>query len=247
MIDEATVEKSLTKLLSKESGLFGHVRTWGMRKEPYEFIGYELSETFVPTLESMTDVQRKNLFSIMAYFEIHARPLKEILLVVQSKGDSVETIFHEIAWSHFMTIVMFGIIEVAVKISPSAITNKSGYLKKRESIQAFLSEHIPIEKQKDIAKRYYVEPSLSSKKSVNSFPEVIDHLWFEIRSGFIHDVGLQSKGLDWTAFGGGIGTEDDPITVHTDVPIAELLQITWQAVLTSYGYKGFLKPHNYKK
>jgi hypothetical protein len=246
-MDETTITKSLEKLLSKEGGLFGHVKTWGMQKEPYEFIGYELSEDFAPTLRVMTDVQRKNLFSIMTYFEIHSKPLKEILLVVQSKNNNIETIFHETAWSHFMTIVMFGMLEVAVKISPLAIKNEKGYLKKQESIRVFLLTHIALEKQKDIAKRYFIEPSLSLKKSVSSFSEVIDHLWSEIRSGFVHEAGLQSKGLDWTAFSGGVGTKEDPITVHTDVPMAELLKITWEVVLVSYGYKGHLRPHGYKK
>jgi hypothetical protein len=242
MIDEVTIAKKLKELLSRESGLFGHQRTWGMKKEPYEFIGYELSEEFVPTLELMTDIQRKNLFSIMSYFEIHAKPLKEILLAVQSKGKNFEIIFHETAWSHFMIIVMFGILEVAVKISPLAHRYENGYLKKKKSIQDFLLAYIPITKQEDVVRRYYIEATLSSKKSVSSFSELIDHLWFEVRGEFVHDAGLQSKGLDWTAFGGGNGTKDDPIMVHTDVPVAELLQITWQAILKSYGYKGLLIP-----
>jgi hypothetical protein len=246
-IDEAVIVNSLTKILSKESGLFGHEPTWGATKEPYELIGYELSEDFVPTLESMTENQRKNFFSVMSYFEIHAKPLKEILLALQSKGNNIDTIFYELAWSHFMTIVMFGMLEVVVKISPQAIQNKHGnFIKKQESIRSFLLENTPIEKQKDIAQRYYVEPLFSSKK-VASFSDVIDHLWEEIRSGFVHDGGLQSKGLGWTTFSGGMGTKNDPIKVHTDVPVAELLQITWQAILNSYGYKGELKPHKYKR
>lgn len=247
MIDEITITKNLIKLLSKESGLFGHVKTWGMKKEPYEFLGYELSESFTPTLELMNDIQRKNLFSIMSYFEIHAKPLKEILLAVQSKNNNFETLFYETAWSHFMTVVMFGILEVAVNISPQKILKTSGYLDKKKSIKQFLSTYLSNEKQEDIAKRYYIEPYLSSRKPVKSFSEVVDHLWDEIRSDFVHEAGLQSKGLDWATFGGGVGTQDDPITVHTDVPMAELLKIAWESVLGSYGYKGFLKPHKYKK
>lgn len=38
-----------------------------------------------------------------------------------------------------------------------------------------------------------------------------------------------------------MGTEDDPIRTKTDVPMPEWLQLTWQAILNSYGYKGKLE------
>jgi hypothetical protein len=56
----------------------------------------------------------------------------------------------------------------------------------------------------------------------------------------VHDVGVESKGLDYGTLI-GMGTEDDPIRSKTDVPMQEWLQITWQAILNSCGYKGVLE------
>ncbi len=82
--------------------------------------------------------------------------------------------------------------------------------------------------------------AINYKKEIKNFSDVIDHLWYQIRSGFIHDAGIESKGLEWGTLS-GIGTKDDPITTKHDVPMEEWLQIIWQAILNSYGYKGLLQ------
>jgi hypothetical protein len=45
--------------------------------------------------------------------------------------------------------------------------------------------------------------------------------------------------MEWTTLR-GIGSQEDPIVLGSDVPMQELLQITWQAILNSYGYTGQL-------
>lgn len=248
MSDDIRINKRLTDLIGKEEGLFGHVNTWGLRPTSYEFIGYELSIDFLPTLQNMSQVQKDNLKAIMAYFEIHAKPLKLLLEKVQNQKGSTDTIFIEMAWSHFMTVIMFGMLEVAVKITTIAELNEFGGLKnKGNTLKLFLEKNLSQDIKDSIVKRYRVESFFAPKKIFTSFSDVVEHIWQEIRSGFIHEAGLQSKGMEWTTLGEGLGTESDPIKIKSDVPMPEWLQIAWQAILNSYGYKGFLRHPKYKK
>lgn len=229
------MKQSLIEILSKEKGYFGRVFTWGQVQKEYVYIGYELTEDIMPTLEAMTEEQKKNLRKIIVYFEVHAGSLKRLLEI---KEVGLHQIYADIAWSHFMTVIMFGMLEISVKITNCAKLNKSGYLMKYQSIECFLETYLPLATREDIASRYQVEEFFNVK--VNNFSDVVKHLWNEIRSGFVHEGNWQSKGLEWMSFRGGLGSKEEPIKVVRDVPMQELLQITWQAILNSYGYRGLL-------
>lgn len=237
------IKNKLIDVLSNNNGYFGRIDTWGQRQNKYEFIGYELDTDIMPTLESLPEEKIKCLVRIINYFEIHANPLKKMINYEDKK--SLYEFYSDWAWSHFMTVVMFGMLEVAVKNSPSCVVWKNqqkGYIDKYKSIEAFLVKFLPENTRDDIAKRYKTENNIK----LNSFIDVTRHLWEEIRSGFIHEAGVHYKGMEWTTLGGGIGTKEDPIKIETDVPMQELLQITWQAILNSFGYKGLLKLPKYK-
>jgi len=243
--EDRKINEKLIKLLSEEEGIFGHVPTWGYSLKPYEYVGYEFSEDLLPCLNKMNHDQRKNLSLTMFYFEIHAKPLR-LLLEARQNDSSFKTMFYEMAWSHFMTVVMFGMLEIAVKISPVAMYNKRGFLKKQESIKSFLELNLSQPLKEDIVRRYSSSSYSEKKIKFNTFSEVFDHLWLQIRSGFIHDGSFESKGLEWTQLS-GTGTKADPIKVGLDVPMQEWMQITWQAILHSYGYDGILKLLKYKE
>ena len=183
-------------------------------------------------LLSMTDEQRKNLVMIMTYFEIHARPLKNLLNA--EKTEQLYKFYSEIAWSHFATVVVFGMLEVAVKGKRGLWLNKKG-----SKIKKFLEDNLPQEKKDDVVRRYSVEEMFKHTKP-KTFSEVVDHLWKHVRGGFVHDVGIESKGLEYNSLI-GIGTKDEPIRIKQDVPMPEWLQLIWQAILNSYGYKGKLE------
>jgi len=237
--DLEKINRKLVEILSQEKGYFGRVFTWGQGPAEYEYIGYEFTEDFFSTLQKMSGDQRENLIRIINYFEIYALPLKNLL--VTSEKEQLYRFNYETAWSHFMTVIMFGMLEIAVK-------GKRGYFlnKKREKIKNFLEINLPREIKVSIAERYSIEEIFEYKKKIQNFSDVVDHLWDQIRSGFIHDVGIESRGLEWH-WPEGIGTKDSPITFKSDVPMQELLQITWQAILNSYGYKGVLKLPKIKK
>ena len=63
--DLEKLNQSLAKMLGEESGFFGRVFTWGQRPTTYEYIGYELTEDFSPTLKAMSKEQEKNLVEVM--------------------------------------------------------------------------------------------------------------------------------------------------------------------------------------
>lgn len=245
-MDNKNLEKLKDKLLdilSPEKGYFGRIDTWGQRPNKYEFIGYELDTDILPTLENLTEKEIKCLVKIINYFEIHANPLKK--MIVLKDKQSLYDFYSDWAWSHFMTVVMFGMLEVAVKNSPSCIVWKNqqkGYIDKYKSIEAFLINFLPENTRNDIAKRYKTE----NNTGLNSFNDVTRHLWEEIRSGFVHEAGINYKGMEWTTLSGGIGTKEDPIKIGTDVPMQDLLQMTWQAILNSFRYTGQLKLPKYK-
>jgi len=226
--------KKLIDILSPKRGYFGHVIILQSERVDYEYIGYEMIEDFCSVLENMTEKQRKTLLVIINYFEIHASPMKKML-----NGEfEGQLLFSKIAWSHFMTIIMFGMLEVAVK------GNNHDLPYKKQNIKRFLEKNLSEEVKEDISKRYSLEKCSRHKKNQN-FSDVIDDLWYQIRSSFIHDAGIEFKGLENFKFGGGIGTEKNPITIKSDVSMQELLKITWQAILNSYGYKGDLKTKKY--
>jgi len=227
--DIIKINKKLIDILSPKKGYFGRVATWGLRRVDYKYIGYKLTKDFYSVLEDMTKEQRKTLLTIMNYFEIHARAMKNMLNVGEG-----EYLYSKIAWSHFMTIIMFGMLEVAVKRNNNHLHHKG------KKIKQFLEENLSKKVKEDISKRYSLEEYSKYKKKIKKFSDVIDHLWDQVRSGFIHDAGIEFKGLENYRFEGGIGTEKDPITIKSDVSMQELLQITWQAILNSYGYKGCL-------
>lgn len=242
-IDLEGINKKLIEILSHDRGYFGRVFTWGQTPSKYEYIGYELTDDFLPILQKMSQEQIKNLMTIINYFEIHANPLKKILEIRQE--EQPYKLYSEIAWSHFMTIVMFGMLEVAVRIQPNIKFDKKGFLiDKGNGIKNFLEKYLPQDVKKNIVDRYYVDNLFSYKKPVN-FNEVVDHLWNKIRCSFIHDAGIESKGLEWAILE-GIGTKEEPITIKSDVPMQEWLQRAWEAILNSYGYKGQLEPSKIK-
>lgn len=244
MEDLSKINQKLKEILSPEKGYFGRIFTWGQRPSKYEYVGYELTEDFIPTLQNMSQGQIKNLVTIINYFEIHANPLKKLLEV--KHGEELSMFYSDIAWSHFMTVVLFGILEVAVSNQSNIKLNKKGHLiNKGSEIKKFLERYLPQNVRDDITSRYRVDDLFGNKKPQN-FSEVIDHLWEKIRCNFIHDAGLESKGLEWHTLE-GIGTKEDPMVLKSDVPMQEWLQKAWQAILNSYGYKGLVELPKYKK
>lgn len=228
------LNNKLVEILSEKSGYFGHVFTWFQKPEQYQYIGYQLTEDFLPVLKSLTDENRKDFVTIIHYFEIHASSLKKLL---ENTRETMYDFYSEIAWSHFMTIVMFGMLEFIVSKQPNANLDKKGRLvKKGEEIKKFLDNNLSNDIKDSIVKRYKIDENTKP----NNFDEVIDHLWEKVRCGFVHSMGFESKGLEWHPFK-GIGTKEDPITFETDVPMQEWLQITWQVILKTYGYNGLLE------
>lgn len=211
------INQYLKDILGQEKGYFGRVSTWGQTPNEYKQIGFVPIEDFTPMLSNITDEQRKNLVMIMTYFEIHARPLKNLLNA--EKSEQLYKLYSEIAWSHFATVVMFGMLEVAVKGKKGLWLNKKG-----SKIKKFLEDNLSQETKDDVVRRYSVEEMFKHTKP-KTFSVVIDHLWEHVRGGFVHDVGIESKGLEYGTLI-GMGTEAGPIRTKTDVPMPEWLQLT---------------------
>lgn len=226
------ISRYLKDILGPEKGYFGRVQIWWQMPNKYKQIGFVPTEDFEPMLLSMTEEQRKNLVMVATYFEIHACPLKNLLNA--NEPEQLCKFSSEIAWSHFATVVMFGMLEVAVKGQRGLWLNNKG-----PKIRKFLEDNLPQETKDGVVCRYSTEEIFKHKKA-DTFGDVIDHLWKYVRCGFVHDVGIEYKGLDYGTLI-GMGTQDDPIRSKTDVPMQEWLQITWQAILNSCGYKGVLE------
>ncbi len=245
MTDELTkINNRLIEILSQEKGYFGRINTYGLRPTNNQFNGYELTESFYPVLEKMSEKQRKNLTRTITYFEIRANPLKKLLDFEMQQ--TLYDFYSIISWSQFMTVIMFGMLEIVIKEKSWARLNKKGELiDKGNQIKKFLNENLSEETKTDITKYYLVDKVFKYEKEIKSFSDVIDHLWSEIRCGFIHNGGIESRGLEWTTFK-GIGTKEAPIMIGRETTIQDLLQMTWQAILNSYGYTGRLELSKYK-
>ncbi|MFA5230722.1 MAG: hypothetical protein WC422_05220 [Candidatus Paceibacterota bacterium] len=238
--DAKKINEKLIDILSEKKGYLGRVKKWGQRPAKYEYIGYEMTKDFSCVLRKMSVNQIKSLVKVMNYFVIHAQPARSML------DNDPDKFTAEIAWSHFMTMIMFGMLEVVVMTQPYVKLNKKGYLLyKGEEIKKFLEKNIPRNTKESIVERYQVEEIFNHKKPTN-FGEVVDHLWHNIRCGFTHNAGIESKGLEWYTLEGA-GSKNDPIILRQDVPMQEWLQVTWQAILNSFGYKGLLELPKYEK
>lgn len=237
------IKNKLIDVLSADKGYFGRIDTMGQRPNRYEFIGYELDTDIMPILEALSDNEIKCLVKIINYFEIHVNPLKKLI----DRGDkqNLYDFYSDWAWSHFMTVVMFGMLEVAAKNTPSCVVwrdKQKGHIKKNKSIEAFLIKFLPVDTRDSIVKRYKTENDVT----LYSFTDVTKHLWDEVRSGFVHEASVHPIGMEWIVLSDGIGTKENPIQIAGYVPMQELLQITWQAILNSFGYTGLLKIARYK-
>ena len=198
----------------------------------------EFFDDFYPILEGMDINQYSNFFKIVTYFEIHASPLSKLFIV--DEEDFLDKFNSEIAWSHFMTLILFGMIEIACKrVYPDDISKKGDLKDKGKNIKKFLNEYLDEELKLDIAKRYKVDNKFSEGISIEKFDDVVDHLWSNIRCGFVHDATIESKSLESYSMS-GLGSEDDPIKLATDVAVHEWVKIIWQAILKSHGYMGTL-------
>lgn len=228
----AEISQHLKEVLGPEKGYFGRVFTWGQTPNKYEQIGFTPTEDFEPMLSGMSNEQRKNFVMIMTYFEIHIHPLKNLLNANES--EQLYKFYSEIAWSHFSTVVMFGMLEVATKGQKGVRLKDKG-----TKIKKFLEDNLSQKTKDDVVKRYCVEEVFNHKQP-KTFNEVVSHLWANVRGGFIHDVGIESLGLEYGTLI-GMGTKDDPFRTKNDVPMQEWLQMTWQAILNSYGYTGKLE------
>lgn len=226
------INKKLEDIIGPEKGYFGRVHTWGQGLTEFELIGFVPTENFKSMLSAMTDEQRINLVMIMNYFEIHMHPLKNLLNTDEPLH--LYNYYSQIAWSHFATVVMFGMLEVAVKGKKGLSLENKG-----KKIKKFLEDNLSEERKQDITRRYSTEEIFNYKKA-ETFSGVVDHMWKHVRCGFVHDVGIESKGLEYIILT-GIGTKDNPIRPKSDVPMPEWLQVTWQAILNSYGYRGLLE------
>jgi len=165
--DLKEIKNKLIEILSPAKGYFGRIYTHVSRPVKYEYIGYKLKKDFSPTLQRMSKKQRENLKLIMVYFELHARPLKYLLDTNQK--NEIDNFCSEIAWSHFMTVIMFGMLEVAAKETNCAKLDTRDHLMKNKSIKCFLNINLPKEVKKNLTEKYSVEKIFNHEKKLKIF------------------------------------------------------------------------------
>ncbi|QQS22736.1 hypothetical protein IPM19_03850 [bacterium] len=162
-------------------------------------------------------------------------PLKSIL---ESHTEmSLDRFYAETAWSHFAIVIMFGLLEVAVKVGKGiAIEDFLG--DKGREIKAFFVKYLDVERQTKIAEDY---KPIDDTRKLTTFEDVVQDMWDEYRSGFVHSVGVHSVPHEPVSFGDGGEKDGIPvIAISKEVPVFTWLIITWQAIFKSLGFKGNL-------
>lgn len=235
-----SIHHTLLRVIDPKSGLFGRGKAYGKNSQAYTNVGFELSTDFEPTLGVMSDAKIDALYKILVYFEAHMHPLQNLLRASDSE-DARHQHLAKTAWSHFSTVIMFGILEIAVKTNGETPPKPNVELREKgKKISDFLRNNLPPNIKDGVKARYSDEGPLPNGR-FKSFEDIIDHLWKVIRGGFVHDDALRSIGVEYIEFSNAVGTLKDPIEITSNVPMQEWLQLTWQAILNSYGYKGILK------
>lgn len=226
MEDNLKLKERFIDIFSPSSHLFGRVRTHGRSENKFEWNGCAVDKYTFDFVDRLSPAERKDLAKILTYFEIHMRPLRLLL--------EEDEILNEIAWSHFATLIMFGMLEVAVKVRQEGISSDSKLENKGRKIRDFLELHLPDSTKQALTQRY--KTNIIRDKSVRkgNFKEVTQHLWEEVRSEFTHSAGIHWLGFEF----GGLEQSNEKggtvITFWQDVPIQEWLILTWQAIFHSF-------------
>lgn len=229
------IKERFRNIFTPSSHFFGRTRAFWKAENKFEWVGCVPESGFYDFLGSLSDEEQMQLAKILTYFEIHMGPLR---LLLENSEDEIP---EGLAWSHFATIIMFGMLEVAVKIIEKNAKFDSRLYDTGKELYSFLDKYLENETKESIKRRYKKDQYASNPAPSESFQEVVQHLWAEIRCGFAHSVGIHSVGLE---FGGlRLAGEKDGVPVITNwsnVPMSEWLVVTWKAILTSYGFNGRL-------
>lgn len=234
-MQQEKIQKKIEELFDSSQGLFGRVDSWGQTQAKFVRIGCVFDTDLILFLNKLSELQQRSLTRMLTYFEGHMKPLKRML---DTHSESLlDRWFTETAWSHFSVVIMFGLLEAAVKTIELKSDFDTKLYDKGNEIKKFLVKHISLEQQTEVVKNYKSKDPAPAK--FNNFSEVIDDMWNEYRSGFIHSVRVHAVPLESYSIS-GIGTKKDPLSFPRQVAMYEWLILTWQAILNAYGYKGKL-------
>lgn len=221
---------------SKEGGLFGKVNTFGMRDEEYSYVGYMFTEDIETFLKGLSDEDYYVFGRIFGHFERNGKAYKKI---ISTPDEPLDKLWSEIAWSNSFLLVMFGILEIATKrlnsISLDGRLNSKG-----EKMKEFLKNYLTKEEKDKIVCDYKLAHHNQQNQGVSNFDEFFKDIWGEVRSGFIHDIGLSHKRNEGTSFNSKEVDGKPVIELGTDLPIREIGKYFWNAILRSFDYEGEL-------
>jgi len=104
-----------------------------------------------------------------------------------------------------------------------------------------LKNNLEQEEIDQIVKYYLGEKRSNGELKLNSLEDVIGHLWGEIRSDFIHNIGVESLYNESTTFSIN-KNKPDTIIVHSNLSMSNFLYLSWKAIFRDLGYIGDLNP-----
>lgn len=234
-MEAETLNNKLKEVFAKSNGYFGRVYTWGQTETKYVSIGCAPDVDTLGFIQQLNEQEKKNLTRLLTYFEMHGKALKYMLGA--ETDNQLDNWFIETSWSHFATVIMFGLLEAAIKTVEKKGALDDKLYDKGNEIKNFLEKYISQEQKISIVEHYKSANVIPTKLS--NFSEVIDDMWNEHRSGFIHSVGVHAVPLEPHSVS-GIGTKESPLSFPRQVAMYEWLILAWQAILNAYGYKGKL-------
>lgn len=233
MVKQAT---AIETAFSKQGGLFGRVNTFGSSVNKWSYPGYIFTEDILEFLSGLSDEDYYVLCRIFGHFQRNAKAYKKI---ISTPDDLFDELWSEIAWSNSFLLVLFGIVEIATKRSNS-ISIDGRLTHKGPKMKEFLELNLTEEEIHSIINDYKLANHKQKSKGVSNFEEFFYDLWGEVRSGFIHDIGLSYRRNEGTLFKNGEVNGKPVIELGTDLPIREIGKYFWNAILRSFDYEGEL-------
>jgi len=216
-------------------------------------------------VSGMSFLERESFSKLLAFFCFHMKPLSRLNI----KDDTINDFFGPMVWSNFSLVVMMSVLEKYTKgrykrkeflellienipinseeqlIMLSAEQRKTNPPPSVLRFSELFSKNLEEKEIDRIIKNYMAEKQSSGEIKISSIEEVFKHLWEEVRSGFIHNVGLESIYNESTIF--KLSKKPGVITVSDNLSMSNFLFLSWKAIFRHLGYAGEMNSNYTKK
>ena len=212
-------------------------------------------------LFDLPDEKRKKLIRILGVFRLHMEPIW-VLIRKEEKNENRGSFSGEV-WAKVAISIMTSLIDFLTK--DTEVPRKSFVdflaenfiirIKNQEDIKILSNEHsqqyppsiikrlvefysmyLDAKDQEEIVNKYATERRLEGKIKIKNLKDVVQDIYNNIRSGFLHGTGLESMYTESEFFTSEDGYKT--LTYHQTISVSQFLYLSWKAIFRYFGFTG---------